>query len=253
MWHICSKQELWSHRKRPLLGNSMVTTSDPVFSMRFAPRSHATIDELLEAVFPMRCAPRLRKEFILSYELVQPGISQLKELPVETRHQSMRKCETVLALSSFLASMQRWAPSPRTTIHAETLRPIKRLRVLPHYSSSGLSLKVWGGSVSRICSRGSRLLSMASSYLYSLNTAGGGCVPCSPGRNQPDQNLLCKLCPEDVTFSTASEINQRGCAFCIDCKKPHIEFEVQEGAYDISYPDVQCENKKLSHYRKWKF
>jgi hypothetical protein len=133
---------------------------------------------------------------------------------------NMRKCETMLALSSFGATMQRSASSSRTTIHLEPLRPVNRLRVLPHYSSSGLSPNVGGGSVSRMCSRCSSLLSMASSSRYSLNTAGGGFVPCGPGGNQPDQNfLLCKLCLGDVPSSMAYEIIQCGCAFCKDVSK----------------------------------
>lgn len=132
---------------------------------------------------------------------------------------NMRKCETMLTLSSFGAALQRSASSSRTTIHVEPLRPVNRLRVLPHYSSSGLSPNVGGGSVSRMCSRCSSLLSMASSSRYSLNTAGGGFVPCSPGGNQPDQNLLCKLCLGDVPSSMAYEINQCGCTFCKDVSK----------------------------------
>jgi hypothetical protein len=130
---------------------------------------------------------------------------------------NMRKCETMLALSSFGATMQRSASSSRTTIQLEPLRPVNRLRVLPHYSSSGLSPNAGGGSVSRMCSRCSSLLSMASSSRYSLNTAGGGFVPCGPGVNQPDQSfLLCKLCLGDVPSSMAYEINQCGCTFCKD-------------------------------------
>jgi hypothetical protein len=136
---------------------------------------------------------------------------------------NMRKCETMFALSSFGAALQRSASSSRTTIHLEPLKPVNRLRVLPHYSSSGLSPNVGGGSVSRMCSRCSSLLSMASSSRYSLNTAGGGFVPCSPGGNQPDQSLLCKLCLGDVPSSMAYEINQCGCAFCKDVSKLPVQ------------------------------
>ncbi|XP_069701492.1 uncharacterized protein [Periplaneta americana] len=159
---------------------------------------------------------------------------------------SMRKCETVLALSSFGAAMLRSASSSRTTIHVEPLRPVNRLRVPPHYSSSGLSPNAAGGSTSRMCSRCSSLLSMASSSRYSLNTAGGGFVPCSPGGSQPasaEQVLLCKLCLGEVPFSKTTEIVHCGCAFCKDCMKSYIEFEIQEGAYDISCPDAQCEKQ----------
>jgi E3 ubiquitin-protein ligase RNF144 len=35
--------------------------------------------------------------------------------------------------------------------------------------------------------------------------------------------------------------NGIGSAFCKDCKKTYNEFEIEEGAYDISCPEVQCE------------
>jgi hypothetical protein len=129
---------------------------------------------------------------------------------------NMRKCETVLALSSFGAAMLRSASSSRTTIHVEPLRPVNRLRVPPHYSSSGLFPNAGGGSLSRMCSRCSSLLSMASSSRYSLNTAGDGFVPCSPGGSQPEQSMLCKLCLAEVPFTKTTEIAQCGCAFCKD-------------------------------------
>jgi hypothetical protein len=44
LWHICSKQEFWSQKKRPLLRSSTVKTSDKVFSMRFVPRSYSNRD-----------------------------------------------------------------------------------------------------------------------------------------------------------------------------------------------------------------
>jgi hypothetical protein len=50
LWHICI---LRSHKKRPLLGNSTVTSRDYVFSIRSTPLSHSSdkneqIEELLE-------------------------------------------------------------------------------------------------------------------------------------------------------------------------------------------------------------
>jgi hypothetical protein len=137
----------------------------------------------------------------------------------------MRKCETVLALPSFGAAMLRSASSSRTTIHLEPLRPVNRLRVPPHYSSSGLFPNAGGGSVNRMCSRCSSLLSMASSSRYSLNTAGGGFVPCSPGAGQQEQFVLCKLCLGEVPISKTTEIIQCGCSFCkdvsISCQLPY--------------------------------
>lgn len=132
---------------------------------------------------------------------------------------NMRKCETVLSLSSFGAALHRSASSSRTTVHVEPLKPVNRLRVPPRYSNSGLSPNSGGGSVSRMCSRCSSLLSMASSSRYSLNSAGGGFVPCSASGSLPEQSVLCKLCLGDVPLSKTSEIVHCGCFFCKDVSK----------------------------------
>ncbi|GLH05748.1 Potential E3 ubiquitin-protein ligase ariadne-1 [Gryllus bimaculatus] len=145
----------------------------------------------------------------------------------------MRKCETVLALSN-LGAMLRSASSSRTTMHVEPLKPVNRLRVPPQ--------SPLGGSTSRMCSRCSSLLSMASSSRYSLNTTGGfvQCGTTPPGETQ---TLLCKLCLVEVPVVSTCEILQCGCCFCKDCMKSYIEFEIQEGAYDISCPDAQCDKQ----------
>ncbi|XP_066993080.1 E3 ubiquitin-protein ligase RNF144B [Anabrus simplex] len=136
---------------------------------------------------------------------------------------NMRKCETVLALSSLLRS----ASSSRTTLHVEPLKAVNRLRVSP--------------GPSRMCSRCSSLLSMASSSRYSLNTAGF--VPVPSPEPLPLPLLLCKLCLSEVPASNTCHINHCNCTFCKDCIKAYIEFEIQEGAYDISCPDAQCEKQ----------
>jgi hypothetical protein len=60
---------------------------------------------------------------------------------------------------------------------------------------------------------------MASSSRYSLNTAGGGFVPCSASGVLPEQNILCKLCLGEVPLSKTSDIVQCGCNFCKDVSK----------------------------------
>jgi hypothetical protein len=44
LWNICSKQKMWSQKKCALLGNSTVTTPDPVFSMWSTLHFHSNRD-----------------------------------------------------------------------------------------------------------------------------------------------------------------------------------------------------------------
>jgi len=148
------------------------------------------------------------------------GNGMISDLPSGVQGASgglnMRKCETVLSLSSFGTALHRSASSSRTTVHLEPLKPVNRLRVPPRYTNSGLSPNSGGGSVSRMCSRCSSLLSMASSSRYSLNSAGGGFVPCSASGSLSEQSVLCKLCLGEVPISKTFEIIQCGCSFCKD-------------------------------------
>ncbi|KAK0182783.1 hypothetical protein PV327_000882 [Microctonus hyperodae] len=114
---------------------------------------------------------------------------------------NLRKCETAVGLS---------------TLHLEN-RPINR---------------------SRVCSRCSSLLSLASSSRYSL--AAGNFVPASSQQQMTNQ-FLCKLCLVDVSLSKIFRIEGCGCFYCKDCMQAYVEFEIEEGAYDISCPDAQCE------------
>lgn len=113
---------------------------------------------------------------------------------------TIRKCDTMYALTDFFRT--------DSSLQIEPMKPINRLRVPPNG---------FGGSNSRMCSRCSSLLSMASSSRYSINTTGSGFVPCSPASEKaPEPNMLCKLCLLEVPLSQSMEINQCGCVFCRD-------------------------------------
>lgn len=144
---------------------------------------------------------------------------------------TIKKCETVYALTNLLRT--------DSTLQVEPIKPINRLRVPPNGFSHG--------SMSRMCSRCSSLLSMASSSRYSINTTGSGFVACSPSSDSktPEPIMLCKLCLMEVPLSQSMEINQCGCVFCRDCMRLYVEFEIQEGAYDISCPDAQCNKQGI--------
>ncbi|XP_030755406.1 probable E3 ubiquitin-protein ligase RNF144A isoform X2 [Sitophilus oryzae] len=134
---------------------------------------------------------------------------------------SLRKCETVLALTSILRSSS-------SSSSIEPLQPQNRLRIAPE------------GSQSRLCSRCSSLLTLASGSRYSLDSAAGGFVRVPPTPDRLPPPILCKLCLVEVPAMSAVRIRQCECAFCSECMKAYVEFEISEGAYDISCPDAQC-------------
>lgn len=89
----------------------------------------------------------------------------------------------------------------RVTLHVEPIKATNRLRV-PGES----------GGLSRMCSRCSSLLSMASSSRYSINTTGSF-APLTPA---PEPLMLCKLCLMEVPLNQSLEIRECGCVFCRD-------------------------------------
>ncbi|ERL87755.1 hypothetical protein D910_05144 [Dendroctonus ponderosae] len=94
---------------------------------------------------------------------------------------------------------------------------------------------------SRICSRCSSLLSLTSGSRYSLDSSGGFFrVPLTPENLPP---ILCKLCLDEVPAAFVVRIIQCECAFCLKCMKAYVEFEISQGAYDISCPDAQCSSQ----------
>ncbi|XP_014213374.1 E3 ubiquitin-protein ligase RNF144A [Copidosoma floridanum] len=117
---------------------------------------------------------------------------------------ALRKCETAVGLS---------------TLALEAGRPINR---------------------SRVCSRCSSLLSLASSSRYSL--AAGNFVPAAQTTSQTHLGrFLCKLCLSDVPVAQMFTIEGCGCSYCKDCMRAYMEFEIEVGAYDISCPDAKCD------------
>jgi hypothetical protein len=63
LWHVRSKPDVWSQRRRPLLGSGSVNKfpRQPNY-VTAATDTHATIEELLEAVFSVGSMERLHKE-----------------------------------------------------------------------------------------------------------------------------------------------------------------------------------------------
>lgn len=153
-----------------------------------------------------------------------------------TNAAGLRKCNTVLALTQ------------STSSHLEPITPLNRLRKNASFGT---------------CSRCSSLLSLAAGSKYSLNVSNGGFVPVNSKVTSttdvtdnavisqkrcptPQQlNYSCKLCLGDVKLDKLTKISHCGCSFCTECMMAYVEFEILEGAYEISCPDAMCQSQGI--------
>lgn len=138
--------------------------------------------------------------YVRSDSCTSLNIPQIQYTDADEKHIPVKKCETVYGLSSLIPS--------ESPFHVEPIKPVNRLRVPPN----GFS-----GSTSRMCSRCSSLLSMASSSRYSINTTGSVFVNCNQSVEKlQEPSILCKLCLMEVPMSMSLKIDCCGCIFCRD-------------------------------------
>ncbi|XP_037036006.1 uncharacterized protein LOC119074128 [Bradysia coprophila] len=152
------------------------------------------------------------------------SLHQTKSSPL-AHHSGLKKCQTVLALT-------------RSSSNLEPIKPQNRLR-----------------NSSSTCSRCSSLLSLAANgSRYSLNLSHGGFVAVGSSDKisanviptvqsiaaTPVVTFVCKLCLGDFVAEKSTRIKQCGCLYCSECMMAYVEFEIMEGAYEISCPDALC-------------
>ncbi|KAK9502460.1 hypothetical protein O3M35_011236 [Rhynocoris fuscipes] len=142
--------------------------------------------------------------------------SRLDVQSASTGCTALRKCHTVLALST-------------SNNGHEPMRPVNRLR---HHNI--------------MCSRCSSLLSMASSSRYSIQEGSYVQVNSAPAAaaSKTEPSIVCKLCLSSVPYSSTWTL-QCSCAFCKQCVKDYVEFEISQGAYEISCPDAMCQSQGI--------
>lgn len=88
---------------------------------------------------------------------------------------------------------------------------------------------------SRVCSRCSSLLSLASSSRYSL--AAGNFVPA--GSQQTIGRIFCKLCLIDTSLSKTCKIEGCGCSYCKDVSSHEISLITFENdVYFVIYTEI---------------
>ncbi|XP_058125764.1 mediator of RNA polymerase II transcription subunit 1 [Anopheles ziemanni] len=56
----------------------------------------------------------------------------------------------------------------------------------------------------------------------------------------PTVKFTCKLCLGEYSAENLTRITQCACSFCTECMTAYVEFEISEGAYEVSCPDAQC-------------
>ncbi|XP_050091826.1 mucin-19 [Anopheles aquasalis] len=56
----------------------------------------------------------------------------------------------------------------------------------------------------------------------------------------PTVKFTCKLCLGEFSAENLTRIAQCDCSFCTECMTAYIEFEISEGAYEVSCPDAMC-------------
>ncbi|CAH2000418.1 unnamed protein product [Acanthoscelides obtectus] len=179
---------------------------------------------------------------------VMPGIRQLLGVPRSATNGTAGRREDAAARSPLVKRRLGAEPKPvtgylRSSSSSSSIEPVQPRNRLRPVSPS---------SQSRLCSRCSSLLTLASASRCSLNSTTGGFVPVVTPPTTDDSptvqsSLLCKLCLGAVPGEDTIKIEQCGCEFCNECMKAYVEFEIAEGAYDISCPDAQCPDQGVLH------
>uniref|UniRef100_A0A8D8WI01 E3 ubiquitin-protein ligase RNF144B n=1 Tax=Cacopsylla melanoneura TaxID=428564 RepID=A0A8D8WI01_9HEMI len=133
----------------------------------------------------------------------------------------------------------------------EPLKPINRLRVPSICEVNESVLAGAGAASSKMCSRCSSLLSMASCSKYSVSSLQGfvpvaTCSDTAGGQSPVTSGVvLCKVCLLEVPNHESWTLSDCNCCYCLECVLQYVEFEIGQGAYQISCPDAACEKQGL--------
>lgn len=190
---------------------------------------------------------------------------------IHQHHKSgLKKCDTVLTLSH-----------SQTTSNFEPIKAQNRLR-----HSQTIATCSRCSSILSLAANGSRYslnLANGGGFIAINNSAAGSNAGCSDkvtllNRGTSSAAISCKLCLCDANDENVTTIQQCGCKFCTDvsgpnhrllyylmrqiaitklfsniilqCMKAYVEFEIQEGAYDISCPDALCPGQGILSINK---
>lgn len=156
---------------------------------------------------------------------------------------SLRSLVTLARGKSSSSSSLNQPGSAESWSHLECIRndePIRKYNTMVTLSNVVLNRPAGIKPINRlrdaaVCSRCSSVLSLAaSSSRYSLGSTSSFVTH----RDQPI--VLCKVCLNEVPVKNSWTLQQCGCSYCIECVKAYVDFEINQGAYNISCPDAQC-------------
>ncbi|CRK95869.1 CLUMA_CG009316, isoform A [Clunio marinus] len=151
---------------------------------------------------------------------------------VEVKSGSIRKCETFLALSSH--------------------DPINNINSCNNYNNSRrsqyLSVPSTSGCNRNHSKSSNNLLEPIKPLNRLRNSQSCYVVEHGMSSSLTEYDALgvtkftCKLClGECTTDDKMTKIASCGCFFCTECMKAYVEFEISEGAYELSCPDALCQ------------
>ncbi|XP_054286970.1 E3 ubiquitin-protein ligase RNF144A-like [Macrosteles quadrilineatus] len=171
-------------------------------------------------------------EVEVARKLVMPSLKNLVSMATLSRRRSSSttalnsqevrsvpsSAKSVTAIPLLREPLRKCETAVTLSTMVPPVRPVNRLRM------------------SNMCSRCSSILSMASSSRYSINTTGFVNV-------SERSNVMCKLCLNEVPQHLTWTLQHCSCTFCVECMRAYVEFEIGEGAYEISCPDALCEKQ----------
>lgn len=193
--------------------------------------------------------PRQKSSGHYASNVCRQGAAPLATLPSSSSDEAVRETSV-----SHLAKLRELSSSSSSvsgefrsgSFSSEPLKPVNRLRV-PSLCEDGIP--------SKVCSRCSSLLSVACSSKYSVSSlVGFVSVPEVAAHAEPVASasggaasgvVLCKVCLLEVPYGDSWTLSDCHCSYCLECVLQYVDFEIGQGAYQISCPDAACESQGL--------
>ncbi|XP_055620338.1 uncharacterized protein LOC129764841 [Toxorhynchites rutilus septentrionalis] len=105
-------------------------------------------------------------------------------------------------------------------------------------NSTGTSSSSSSGSRVSVTSKAAMLAPPSPTFVSGVPLVA--LVPAASSALNPIVKFTCKLCLGEYSAENLTRISQCDCSFCTECMTAYIEFEISEGAYEVSCPDAMC-------------